>query len=1103
MCQPRLLLILVCLAVLPVRAQQIAGSIVGTVTDSSGSLVPNAELTITSITTNAARETQTNDSGNYTVPFVTAGTYRITATAKGFRQKTVENALLQVGQTLRVDIQLEVGDTSQTVEIQAAVTSLQTENATVGAVLDSQKIVDLPLNGRNFVQLAQLIPGVQPGTPGSITVRRGRGSIGQGDSPFGSTGMQANGIRDTGNRYFIDGVESMDGDAFTYAFAPSVDSLAEFKVETSSYSAENGAAPGGQISLITKSGTNQLHGTLWEFNRNDALTSAYNAIAGADLKAPRLNRNQFGGNIGGPVLLPKIYNGRDKTFFFFNWESGRQAAGAVASYRIVPTEAQRNGDLRGLLNAQTGQPITLRDVNGVGIVNNVIPRSAISPQAQVILNSTPLPNTQNGVFNYINTPQSPVSTQDNYTGRVDHNFSAKDIASVRYVFNDTLENGTPYWGYDERNNLARTQGVATTYTRTFSPSMVNQLRVGWNRMNEYERFGTTNNPEYDIAGQLGIPLTSRRPQDYGPPRTQINGSEGGFSVFDLQQQIGPRDRGYEVWQMSDGLSWQRGRHLLKIGLEFDKRYYTKEQARDPRGLYRFDGIYSGSGLADFLLGYVTSATINPVPTVIDMSTLWQAYYLNDEWRVTNNLTITAGVRYDYFPRWRQFDDKIINIGQNGFALTDFIRPENSPYGRSLLSTDGNNIGPRFGFAWRPTWLKDTVIRSGYGIYFQQEHPNANATMVEGAQATAGSTVNGTQGRAPDVLFSNPFVSVQQPVPTYDNATSIDPDMRDAYIQQWNFTIQKKLPWNLLWDVGYVGSKGTRLSIAFDPGALALNRPIELVDPRTPGLPSINARRPNQQYQRAVSAVKSIGNSNYHGLQTKLERRMARGVTLLTAYTWSKAMSGPHDQGGLIGNGSFIGSPQDYYNLKNEHSLAGFDVTQRFVQTVMYEPPTVGTSGWARQLTGGWRVATIITAMSGFPAGIVDGRDTTGTGQGSRADAVLGQEPNLAGDQRTWQRWFNTDAFALAQWGAFGTSVRTGAIRLPGLVNADFAIDKSFRFGERTRLELRSEFFNLFRHFNPEPGSVDRGRQSRTFGAVGGGVQGVATRIIQLGAKLYF
>ncbi|MCL4854854.1 MAG: carboxypeptidase regulatory-like domain-containing protein, partial [Bryobacteraceae bacterium] len=584
-------------------AQQITGSIVGAVTDPSGAVVPNAVLTIVNVNTNASRQARTDASGNYSVPFLPAGTYRLTSMASGFQQNVVDGVSLQVGQTSRVDVQLQVGDTSQTVEVQGLVAVLQTENPTVGAVLDGQKIVDLPLNGRNFAQLAHLIPGIQPGTPGSITVRRGRGSIGQVDSPFGSTGMSANGIRDTANRYFIDGVESMDGDAFSYAFSPSIDSLAEFKVETSSYSAENGAAPGAQISLITKSGTNTFHGTLWEFNRNDALTSAYNAIGGVDLKAPRLNRNQFGANIGGPVRLPGLYNGTDRTFFFFNWEAGRQALGAVAGFRIVPTQAQRNGDLSGLVDARTGQPLTLKDPLGVGIVNNRIPQSALSPQAQTILSYTAMPNTQNGIFNFINTPQSPVSKQDNYTARIDHNFSTKDIVSARYVFNDTVESGTPFWGNDERNNLARTQNVSTSYVRAQTALFVNQLRVGWNRMQEFELFGTTNNPAFDIAGQLGIPLTSRRPEDFGPPRVQIDGPEGGFSVFDIQNQIGPRDRGYEVWQITDGVSWQRGRHLLKFGAEFNKRYYTKEQARDPRGLYRFDGSFTGSGLADFLLGY--------------------------------------------------------------------------------------------------------------------------------------------------------------------------------------------------------------------------------------------------------------------------------------------------------------------------------------------------------------------------------------------------------------------------------------------------------------------------------------------------------------------
>jgi len=1081
--------------------QQLNGTIVGSVVDPSGSLIPNAQITVTNKDTNAARETRSDGAGNYILSFLPAGAYKITASASGFREKTVDNETLQVGQTLRVNFAMEVGNVAEKVEVQASTAALQTENAAVGGVIDGDKIVDLPLNGRNFVQLAQLIPGGQPGTPGSITVRRGRGSIGQADSSFGSTGFSANGIRDTANRYYIDGIESMDGDAFTYAFSPSVDSLAEFKVETSTYGADIGAAPGGQISLITKSGTNQFHGTLWEFNRNDALTSTYDVIAGKDLKSSRLNRNQYGANIGGPVWLPKVYKGANRTFFFFNWESGRQALGAVAGYSIVPTDAQRQGDLRGLVNASNKQPIVLRDPLNIGIVNNQIPSRFLSPQATTFLNFEPKANTQNGVFNFISTPQSPVSKQDNYTGRVDHNFSSRDSVFGRYVFNDTLEKGTPYWGHDERNNLSRTQNVSTGYTRTITPNIVNQLRAGWNEIKELEIFGTTNDPAYDVAGLMKLPLVSRRPEDYGPPSITITGPEGGFSMYNLQRQIGPRARLYSLWEVSDTLAWQIGKHSLKMGGEWDRRNYYKDQARNPRGSFRFDGTYTGSGLADFLLGYVQKADINATPTRTDMISNWQAYFVNDEWKMRPDFTLTLGLRYDIFQRWYQSDDKIINIYQDGYLLTKFVGPTESPYGRSLLAPDRNNFGPRIGFAWRPTMLRDTVIRGGYGMYFLQEHPNANFSMVEGQQATSGGSVIGNSAGPPNVFFNDPFAGIVS-TGALNNTTSIDQNERDAYFQQWNFTVQRKLPKDVLLDVGYVGSKGTKLSIAFDEDAFAFNRPLQLVDPRDPTLPSLNARRPNQLFQRFVQGVKSVGNSNYHALQIRVERRMANGLSFLTAYTWSKAMSGPHDQGGLVGNGSFIGLPQDYYNMVNEHSLSGYDLTQRFVQTVLYTVPRFG-QGVTRALLSNWQLAAIITAQSGFPAGIDDGRDTTGTGQQSRADVVLGQQANLSGDQRTWQRWFNPGAFALARWGYFGTAVRTGAIRLPGLVNTDFSVNKSFALTERARFELRAEFFNLFNHFNPAPGSVDRNVRSRTFGAVGGGVQGVTTRIIQLGGKFYF
>src|SRR2546428_9143379 len=298
---------------LKVNAQQTSATLVGTVTDSSNAVVPGATIRATNLATGVWREVITDDNGTYAFPFLPAGEYAVSASLAGFKTQKIDRVILGVQQTGRVDFQLTVGEVAQTISVQGGAILLQTETSTVGTVIDSTKIVELPLNGRNFVQLAQLIPGVQAGTPGSITVRRARGSIWQQDSPFGSTGMSANGSRDTANRFFIDGVETMDYDAMTYSFSPSVDSLAEFKVETGNSSAESGGAPGGQINMITKRGGNRLTGTLWEFNRNDALTQAYDAIANKSVAPPRLNRNQFGANIGGPVFIPTIHHGTSRT----------------------------------------------------------------------------------------------------------------------------------------------------------------------------------------------------------------------------------------------------------------------------------------------------------------------------------------------------------------------------------------------------------------------------------------------------------------------------------------------------------------------------------------------------------------------------------------------------------------------------------------------------------------------------------------------------------------------------------------------------------------------------------------------------------------------
>ena len=1080
--------------------QETTATLVGTVTDPSGGTVPGAAIRAVNIDTNISRDTKTDEKGEYSLPFLPAGDYTVTATSGGFQQQKVERMTLQVQQSARMDFKLTIGSFTESVQINANAAALQTENAAVGTVIDSAKIVELPLNGRNFIQLAQLIPGVQTGTPGSITVRRGRGSVGQTDPSFGATAASANGMRDTANRYLLDGIETMDYDAVTYSFSPSIDALAQFKVETSSYSAESGGAPGAQVNMVTKSGTNAMHGTLWEFNRNNDFSQSYNAIANLSVAPPRLNRNQFGANIGGPVVLPKIYHGKDKTFFFFNWESGYAAQGNQATFKTVPPAAIRTGDFSGVKNARTGAPISIIDPfspGGTPFANNMIPTNRLSAQALTFLQFVPQPNTQNGTFNFLSTPFSAVSYQRNYTARIDHNFSTRDVLSGSYAFNDTYEAAIPIWGNDQRNNLGRTQNAEGSEIHTFTPAIINEFRFGWHTFGEAEVFGTSNNPAYDIAGKMGLPGVSRLPLEYGPPSISISGPDGAFNVFDLQRQIGPRVRSNSIYQSIDTLSWQLGAHFLRIGTEIDHRNVTFGQARNPRGNFVFDGTYTGSALADFMLGYVKSDGLGPTHTSTNLWDWTQSYFINDDWKVNSRLTMNVGLRWDYFAPYTQTDNRFADIYQNGFQITQAYTAANAPYGRGLIQPNHKDFGPRIGFAYRPPIGGEWVIRGGYGIYYTPEISNAIFAMAEGDQATAGATVIGNLSGQPNVFFNNPFASAAT-IGSLPFAVSNDQNLKDSYIQQWNLTIEHELPGKILFDVGYVGSKGTRLIVTFPD----LNMPLTLVNPKTPGLASLNSRRPDQLFQRAVASDKSVGNSIYHALQMKAERRMAQGLTFLASYTWSKSISGPSDIGGQVGGGYYIGTPQNPYYMQGDRSVSGFDVTQRFVATVLYDVPFFkNMKSAARYALDGWEVSTIMTAQSGFPSPVSSNLDTTGTGIISRPNES--GNGNLPADQRAWTHWFNTAAFSQATLGSFGTSPRTDAFRLPGLINFDFSATKSFRVKERANFQFRAEMFNLFNHYNPDPTTVDTNINSATFGMIGGGSARVDDSGDSIGRQVYF
>lgn len=1104
------------------QAQTSFGTITGIVTDPSGAVVANAKVTIANVDTNGVREFQTDPSGTYNVPSLPPGHYIVKVEASGFSTQQGTPLTLAADQTARIDFKLTLGGTSQVVTVDTSASALQTESPTVGTTIDAKKVVDLPLNGRNFVQLAQLIPGVNPGTVSSIAVRRGRGSIGQSDANGGLTATQINGQRDTQNRYFIEGSEAMDYDANTYAFSPSVDAISQFKVDTSSSTAEYGAALGGFINIIVKSGTNAYHGTLWEFNRNNYFTRTHDFISPTNPNptAQRLNRNQFGGNIGGPVRIPWLYKGTDRSFFFFNWEEGRNLSASAPSFLQVPSLAQQSGNLSSVtgrvLTAGTGTATTdaiIDPTTGLPFPNKQIPVSRISPSSLKLLSYTPPNGSYASGTNYQTIAARALATQRDIITRLDHQLFKNDQINGHYIYDNTFNAGAPLFGHDEDDNDAVSHNLAVSEVHTFSSRYVNTAIYGYHRFTEIETFGTTNDPNYDIANAIKIPFASTDPHFYGPPIINISGPDGVFGLFQLRRTIGPRNRSNSAHTIDDRLSAQLGKHFVTFGAQLTFRNDTFDQIRDPRGNFGFNGQWTGSALADFLLGYMNTSSINPTHTYTNIRDLLQGYFVQDSWRTTNRLTLTLGIRWDHMPPWVQNNDQYAAIatlpnGTPGSLLT----PANSPYGRGLIPPHYYDFAPRLGFAFQPWGEAKTVLRGGFGLYFTSDIANQPFTWAEGAQAQAGAALTYTnQARIgvasnPQASFNNPFPGVSLGGPsTYPFANAVDPNLQDARTAQFNMTVEQQLPYKMTTTIAYVGAR-TRHNYSYYSD---INIPFP-VNPTTPGLGSLASRRPNQTFKSGGNARSIVGDfsnvsASYDSLQTKLERRMGQGLTILGSYTWSHAISGPSDIGGYVGGGTFGPNGLNIYNPRSDRSSSIYDLRNRFVGTVLWDVPFFsGTTGLKRLLLDGIQVSTIYVAQTG-PGGVVTNNvDRTGTGLASRPDIVPGQNPNLPSGQRTNLRYFNTAAFTTAALGTFGNEPRTSAITLPGISNTDASFVKGFKFGESRNFQFRADIFNLFLHYNPNPNAVGVAlNNTNTFGKLGGGTSDQVSRIIQLSGKLYF
>jgi len=1089
----RALLLLVCFW-LPGYAQEVEATLVGSVLSLTSIALSNCQITLTNNETGIARQAITDSEGNFSIRFLTPAAYSLRVEKADYQPGVYDNFLLRPGQIFRLDFQLrptkEVRD-----QTGPSYTWLQTDTPAVRRLVEQRNIRDLPLNGRNFIQLVQLLPGVFPATPGSQTASEGRASLGESSPQLGLTAIAANGFRDTANRFFLDGVEFLDFETSSFPFSPSIDSLSEVKVETSTYSARYGFAAGAQVDMVTRSGGTSYHGTLWAFNRNDYFSQSRDAIAGESVAAQRLNRNQYGVNFGGPVQVPRLFSPEATSFFFVNWEGGSLREGVLSQPLRVLTTAQREGDFSQLVNARDGSPILLRDPLGVGLLPNRVPASLISPQARAFLNFVPSPNFDSTPFNFLPGSQKGRANQNNGTGRLDQRFRTDNLFTARYSFNQTYSRSAPVWGNDDRRNEARGQNALGQYTRSFGPRRVNQLRVGWNRLRDSESYGTSGQSGFDFGSALNLPQLSRRSEDFGPPTVRVDGPEGQFNFFSLPRVGGPRFRSNDTYQVSNVLAWQRGPHMLRAGGDFFYKLDSLTTARNPRGTFRFDGAYTGSALADFLLGYTRAAELAPTRTASRLQASWAALFIQDDWRVRPGLSINLGMRWDYVQPFAESRGEMLNIEHSGFSLTQAVRSGDSRFGRRMRETSPTNFGPRFGLAWSPPQLPGLVVRLGYGMYFSPHLPETSFRMSEAAQDSLATAAIGSAA-IPDLLLSNPFPNLSTSGVS-SLAVSVDPYLKDSYAHHWNLSIQRKVLFNFLLDAGYVGSKGTRLPITLDD----LNRPVNVADPRDPNLLPLNQRRPHPDFPRAVLGEKSIGNSNYHSLQTSAFRSSPSGLELVLAYTWSKCLSGPGDAGGMIPHGTYIGRPQDLYNLRADRSLCGFDRAHRFTGSALYETRVRGPVPLFKWLLDGWRIAAIPTLSSGPPAGITYNVDTTATGLFSRPDLVPGSRGNLPGSQRTYARWFNTDAFSPTPFGRFGTTPRTGAIRLPGVSNLDVSFARAFNLTDFRKFEFRAEIFNATNRFNPNPSLVDLNLQSVSFGSIGGGIQGLTTRVVQFGIKL--
>jgi hypothetical protein len=1098
----------------PAAGQEVTGNITGTVTDSSGAAVVNARVEVKATERGqVVRSLQTNTEGLYSATLLPVGRYSVTVQANGFRRAIRADIEINANVKYTADFQLQVGDITQEITVEAAAAQVELQTSQQSGLISGTQVRELALNNRHFAQLVTLQPGVSSNLSDSAYLGT--------TNPSGGNNLVAvavNGARQSQNNWTVDGADNVDrGSNITIQQYPSIDAIEEIKIVRTPYSAEFGRSGGGQISVITKSGTNTLHGSAYEFFRNDKL-NANNFFSNRNMVArPPLRYNDFGYTVGGPVVLPRLYNGKNRTFFFFSQEF-RRVINYNAQNVQVPTADERQGIF--------ANPVCVA-VSGSACSETATQITNINPVArtyiQDIYSKVPLPTSGNNLY----VPLRGVFNARQEIIRIDHNLSEKLAVSGRYL-HDSIPTTEPAGLFT--NNY--TPGVATTSTNSPGRSLVIRVtsplsatfynEAGW----AWSRGAIVSEP-VGLAAKVNSPnINPTLVYPGNPARVSTIAFTGGFSGV---SSYGPYNNFSYNHSIFDNVTKVWGRHTLKFGGQLHIYRKNENQLADNAGGFSFTNsprpaanVVAQQAWANFLLGNVSNFTQVSQDLTADLRAKTIEFYVQDDIRVRSNLTVNIGLRYSNFRQPTDAQGLLTNFVPGLYSLSSAfdINPangnriagagdpfngviqggKNSPFGDAVAKQNNRDFAPRIGVAWDPFKDGKTSIRAGYGMFY-------DATLVGPFETNIGTnpTSSFTSIAIANTRFENPSAGSPTVSLAPTNLRAWDPGYKDPYLQRWSLDVQRQV-WNdALFSIGYVGSKGSHLIGIVDinqvpPGMAAAAGLVPTTGYINSAVrPRLNALRPYRGFN-AINMIYSGYNSNYHALQATFNKRMGKSGTVAFSYTWSKNLT---DNGSDRSN-----APQNSYDWAAEYGLATLD--RRHVLTASYVYPLPffeGQRGALGYVLGGWELSGIVTWNTGLPVTVTSslGNDPGGMGSANNSSSLAGVRPDAVGDPwagdglHTIDKWFNTAAFAEVPKGVYrpGNSGRS-VIEAPGIARWDFSLFKQIPVKERVKFQLRGEAFNVLNHASFNAPTVALGNAN--FGKILGARD---PRQIQLAAKIVF